>query len=48
VLEVKSQGTSMSGPDQIINLAGVDLVTGYTSDQQIIQDLLTKGKLITD
>ncbi|MGB9128460.1 MAG: type I secretion C-terminal target domain-containing protein, partial [Thiobacillus sp.] len=48
VLEVKSQGASMSGPDQIINLSGVDLVAGYTSDQQIIQDLLSKGKLITD
>jgi len=48
VIEVKSQGTGMVGPDQIINLAGVDLVTGYTSDQQIIQDLLSKGKLITD
>ncbi|MBW8328284.1 MAG: VCBS domain-containing protein [Thiobacillus sp.] len=48
VLEVKSQGAAMAGPDQIINLSGVDLVTGYTSDQQIIQDLLSKGKLITD
>ncbi|MHB1186376.1 retention module-containing protein [Thiobacillus sp.] len=48
VLEVKSQGTAMSGPDQVINLSGVDLVAGYTSDQQIIQDLLSKGKLITD
>jgi Ca2+-binding RTX toxin-like protein len=48
VLEVKSQGAGMTGPDQIINLSGVDLVTGYTSDQQIIQDLLSKGKLITD
>jgi len=48
VLEVKSQGAAMSGPDQIINLSGVDLTAGYTSDQQIIQDLLSKGKLITD
>ncbi len=48
VLEVKSQGAAMTGPDQIINLSGVDLVTGHTSDQQIIQDLLSKGKLITD
>jgi len=48
VLEVKSQGTAMSGPDQIINLTDVNLVMGYTSDQQIIQDLLSKGKLITD
>jgi Ca2+-binding RTX toxin-like protein len=48
VLEVKSQGASMTGPDQVINLSGVDLVTGYSTDQQIIQDLLSKGKLITD
>ncbi len=48
VVEVKSQGTAMSAPDQIINLAGIDLVGSYTSDQQIIQDLLSKGKLISD
>ncbi|MBW8305353.1 MAG: retention module-containing protein [Thiobacillus sp.] len=48
VLEVKSQGGAMAGSDQIITLSGVDLVTGYTSDQQIIQDLMIKGKLITD
>jgi Ca2+-binding RTX toxin-like protein len=48
VLEVKSQGAAMAAPDQIINLSGVDLVAGYTTDQQIIQDLLSKGKLITD
>jgi len=48
VLEIKSQGAAMSGPDQVINLSGVDLVAGFTSDQQIIQDLLSKGKLITD
>ena len=35
--------------DQTIILSGVDLTAGGTlSDQQIIQDLLTKGKLITD
>ncbi|MDO9220261.1 MAG: Calx-beta domain-containing protein, partial [Thiobacillus sp.] len=48
VVEVKSQGSAMTGPDQIINLSSVDLVAGFTSDQQIIQDLLSKGKLITD
>jgi Ca2+-binding RTX toxin-like protein len=48
VIEVKSQGSAMSGPDQIINLSSIDLVTGSTSDHQIIQDLLSKGKLITD
>ncbi len=33
---------------QQIVLQGVDLVGGNTTDQQVIQDLLTKGKLITD
>jgi large repetitive protein len=33
---------------QLIALAGVNLVGNFTSDQQIIQDLLTKGKLVTD
>ncbi|MBK9237899.1 MAG: choice-of-anchor K domain-containing protein [Rhodoferax sp.] len=36
------------GVEQTIILQGVDLVTGFSSDQAIIQDLLTKGKLITD
>ena len=35
--------------DQTIILQGVDLTAGGTlNDQQIIQDLLTKGKLVTD
>jgi hypothetical protein len=33
---------------QVITLTGVDLVTGFANDQAIIQDLLTKQKLITD
>ena len=33
---------------QVITLQGVDLVTGFANDQAIIQDLLTKQKLITD
>lgn len=38
-----------AGPvTQQIVLTGVDLVTGMANDQAIIQDLLTKGKLITD
>lgn len=37
-----------SGVNQVIVLQGVDLVGSFTTDQQIIQDLLTKGKLITD
>jgi len=42
-------GYSSSNEDQTIILNGVDLTVGNTlSDQQIINDLLTKGKLITD
>ena len=37
-----------AGVDQIITLAGVNLVGALSTDQAIIQDLLTKGKLITD
>ena len=33
---------------QTITLTGVDLVTGFANDQQIVTDLLTKQKLITD
>jgi len=33
---------------QTITLQNVDLVGSYTNDQQIIADLLSKGKLITD
>jgi T1SS-143 domain-containing protein len=48
VVEVKSQGAAMTGPDQIITLSGVDLTTLGTSDQAIIQNLLASHKLITD
>ena len=34
--------------NQTITLQGVDLTAGFSTDQQIIQDLLNKGKLITD
>jgi hypothetical protein len=34
--------------DQQIVLQGVNLIGSFTSDQQVIQDLLTKGKLIVD
>ena len=38
-----------SGTTQTIVLQGVDLTAGFDTDQQaIIQDLLNKGKLITD
>ncbi|MEO8417160.1 MAG: VCBS domain-containing protein [Methylophilaceae bacterium] len=33
---------------QTITLTGVDLVGSYTNDQQIVADMLTKNKLITD
>ncbi|HQR97849.1 tandem-95 repeat protein [Polaromonas sp.] len=34
--------------DQRIVLSGVDMIGVYTTDQQVIQDLLTRGKLNTD
>ena len=39
---------SSGNVDQRVVLAGVDLVGGMSTDQQVIQDLLNKGKLITD
>ena len=46
-VEVKSSA-ALTAPDQIIHLEGVNLVGAFTSDAQIIQDLFTRGKLITD
>ena len=34
--------------DQTIVVSGVDLTAGFTTNQQIINDMLTKGKLLTD
>lgn len=53
VLHISDTGAYNSGFNaandvQIINLQGVDLVTGFANDQAIIADLLTKQKLITD
>jgi hypothetical protein len=45
-IQVKSSA-GLAGPDQIIVLEGIDLVTGH-SDQQIIQSLLNNGNLITN
>ncbi len=51
-VEVKSTGAGSA--DQVIQIAGVDLSSGVVPhsgqslDQAIIQDLLTKGKLLTD
>ena len=48
VIDVRPSGASGQVTQQIV-LAGVDLTSNSTlSDQQIIQDLLNKGKLITD
>lgn len=41
-------GFTAGAEDQTVILQGVDLIGVSTTDQQIIQDLLTKGKLITD
>ncbi|MDR3413924.1 MAG: type I secretion C-terminal target domain-containing protein [Formivibrio sp.] len=49
-IEVKTHGQNQGGVDQTITLNNVDLTLGHTltTDQAIIQDLLTKGKLQTD
>jgi Mg-chelatase subunit ChlD len=41
-------GYSAAAENQVISLEGVNLVGAYTTDAAIIQDLLTKGKLVTD
>ncbi len=41
-------GYSAALEDQTILLQGVNLIGGFTTDQQVIQDMLNKGKLITD
>ncbi|HZV54049.1 MAG TPA: type I secretion C-terminal target domain-containing protein, partial [Rhodocyclaceae bacterium] len=45
---VSVNADAVSGIEQTIVLQGVNLVGSFTTDQQIIQDLLTKGKLVTD
>lgn len=40
--------SALSVPDQIIQLEGVNLVGSFTSQDAIIQDLFSRGKLITD
>ena len=45
---VGSSGISSVTETQQIVFTGVDLTAGFTSDQQIIADFLTKQKLITD
>ena len=41
-------GFSASLESQVIVVEGVDLIGTLTTDQQVIQDLLTKSKLIVD
>ena len=41
-------GYQESKQDQVITLQGVNLVGSFSNDQQIVADLLSKGKLITD
>ncbi|MDO9420112.1 MAG: Calx-beta domain-containing protein [Herminiimonas sp.] len=41
-------GQTASHEDQTIVLQGVNLIGSFTTDQQIIQDMITRGKLITD
>jgi Ca2+-binding RTX toxin-like protein/uncharacterized protein YegL len=43
-----SNGFSTTQDVQTITLTGVDLVTGFTNDAQVIQDLLANNKLIVD
>ena len=43
-----SSGFASGSVDQTITLSGVNLVGAFTTDQQIIQDLLQRGKLLTD
>ncbi|MBT9591151.1 MAG: type I secretion C-terminal target domain-containing protein, partial [Thiobacillus sp.] len=46
-LSVKTSST-LTAPDQIITLEGVNLVGTFTSQDAIIADLFSRGKLITD
>ena len=43
-----SGGFVANQEDHTIYLQGVDLIGGFSTDQQVIQDMLNKGKLITD
>ncbi|WP_293776083.1 Calx-beta domain-containing protein [uncultured Oxalicibacterium sp.] len=43
-----SNGYNAANEDQTIILQGVNLLNGMSGDQQVIQDLITRGKLQTD
>lgn len=51
-IEVKSSGSALAVPDQIINLTGVDLFTAYGAtagnDNAVIHELLNQHKLVVD
>jgi hypothetical protein len=46
-VSVKSS-SSLAVSDQVIQLEGVNLVGAFTTQNDIIQDLFNRGKLITD
>lgn len=52
VIEISSEGKftalDRTDVDQVITLTGVNLVGSFTNDNQVINDLLARGKLITD
>lgn len=53
VVEISSTGGFASSytpaaVDQVITLTGLNLVGSFTSDHQVINDLLQRGKLVTD
>jgi hypothetical protein len=54
VISVSSSGGYTGGVynagavDQVITLAGVNLIAGFTTDHQVLDDLLKRGKLVTD
>jgi len=41
-------GYNVGAVDQTIVLQGVNLLSGFSTDLQVIQDLLNRGKLVTD
>jgi hypothetical protein len=43
-----SDGYSSAAVDQVITLQNVDLVGSFGSDADVINDLITRGKLLTD
>jgi Ca2+-binding RTX toxin-like protein len=52
VIEISSEGKFTAGShaavDQVITLTGVNLVGSFINDNQVINDLLARGKLLAD